>query len=162
VFLEVEVGGLGADTPIAEVGNTGTQAPHLHLEEHREGSWSSPVDYTADAYEVIDAGRWPGTRPPPEEPDMTDDDHNRILAGVGALLDNRIAQFMTASLLWQDGDLAFEVLTDGSGGRVRRRLAPGELVALRTGAAIAEQPAIDVTRLAPAQADAVRAWPLVD
>lgn len=153
---------LAAGTPIAEVGNTGTQAPHLHLEEHRAGSWSSPVDFTADAYEVIDAGRWPGLPPEPEAPDMTDDDHNRIIANVGALLDNRIAQFITANLMWQDGDTYFEVTTDGDGHRVRRRLAPGELVALRTGSAIAEQPAIDVTRLAQAQADAVRAWPLVD
>lgn len=152
---------VAAGVPIAEVGNTGTQAAHLHLEEH-VGSWSAPVDFTSDAYEVIDAGRWPGTPPQPEAPDMTDDDHNRIIANVGVILDNRIAQFLTGNLLWTDGDVSFEVVLDGSGGRVRRRLAPGELVALRTGSAIAEQPAIDVAALPAAQRDAVRAWPLVD
>jgi hypothetical protein len=64
---------VGAGARIAEVGNTGTQAAHLHLEEHA-GGWSNPVDFTADAYEVINAGRWPNTAtsaPPEIEDDMT-------------------------------------------------------------------------------------------
>jgi hypothetical protein len=149
-----------AGAVIAEVGNTGTQAAHLHLEEHA-GSWSSPVDFTVDAYEVIDAGRWPGTLPPPPEDDMTEDDFHRIASMVGGILDNRIEQFTTPNLPWQDGDLWFEVLTR-DGCRVRRRLAPGELVALRTGAALAEQPVVDVVSMPTAQRDAVRAWPLIE
>jgi hypothetical protein len=146
-----------AGAPIAEVGNSGTQAAHLHLEEHA-GGWSSPVDFTNDAYEVIEAGRWPGSAPPPEEDDMTDDDHNRILANVGALLDQRIKQFASPNLMWQDGDDYFEVLTDGDGQRVRRTLQSGELVALRAGSTIAEEPVVDVRAMSPAQQDAVRAW----
>lgn len=153
---------LAAGTPIAEVGNTGTQAPHLHLEEHREGSWSSPVDFTADAYEVINAGRWPGLAPPPPEDDMTDEDFNRIASLVGGIIDNRIDQFASVNLLWQDGSTFFEVVTDGEGRRVRRRLRDGEVVALRAGAVLAEQPAVDVTKMSSTSAAAVRAWPLVD
>ena len=148
---------VSAGTPIAQVGNSGTQAAHLHLEEHY-GSWSNPVDFTNDAYEVIEAGRWPGSAPPPEEDDMTDDDHNRIMANIGALLDQRMRQFGTSNLMWQDGDDYFEVLVDGEGRRVRRMLDPGELVALRTGATVAEEPVVDVRTMAQAQQDAVRNW----
>lgn len=90
---------------------------------------------------------------------MTDDDFNRIIASVGALLDNRIQQFGSVNLLWKDGDdYLFEVLTDGDGQRVRRRLEPGELLALRGGNTIAEEPMVDVRAMGPDQQAAVRAW----
>lgn len=95
-----------------------------------------------------------------EEVWMTDDDYNRIIAGVGAVIDNRIQQFMTANLLWVDGEDFYEVLTD-EGQRVRRKLASGELLVLRGGALMAEQPMVDVATMAPAQQDAFRRWPVV-
>lgn len=143
-----------AGAPIAEVGNTGTQAAHLHLEEHA-GGWSNPVDYTADAYEVIDAGRWPGT--PADE--FTDDDLNRIIAGVGELIDHRWGQMATPNVLWKDGDdFLFEVLVDGDGDRVRRKLRTGEVLALRLGNTISEEPLVDLRAMGPDQQAAVRAW----
>jgi Peptidase family M23 len=150
-----------AATPIAEVGNTGTQAAHLHLEEHRD-SWSNPIDFTADAYEVLDAGRWPSTHQPPPEDEMTDEDFNRIAQIVGGVLDNRITQFAAPDLVWKDGDdFLFEVLYDGDGRRVRRRLRSGELLALRGGNILAEEPIIDVRAMGEDQQRAVREWPEV-
>lgn len=94
------------------------------------------------------------------EDEVTDDDINRIISAFGVVLDNRIDQFMTANLLWQDGDDFFEVLVcDGQ--RVRRKIKSGELLVLRGGAVMAEQPMIDVTLMAPAQQDAFRAWAIV-
>jgi murein DD-endopeptidase MepM/ murein hydrolase activator NlpD len=146
-----------AGSPIAEVGNSGTQAAHLHLEEHA-GGWSNPVDFTADAYEVIDAGRWPGY----VEDEFTDDDMNRLMAGVGELIDHRWQQMATPNVLWKDGDdVLFEVLVDGDGHRVRRVLGPGELLALRLGNTITEEPIVDVSKMAPAQQAAVRDWRMV-
>jgi Peptidase family M23 len=58
-----------AGAPIAEVGNSGTQAAHLHLEEH-VGGWSNPIDMTADCHEVINAGRWPGGDGPLTQADL--------------------------------------------------------------------------------------------
>ena len=142
-----------AGAPIAEVGNSGTQAAHLHLEEHA-GGWSNPVDFTGDAHEVIDAGRWPGV--PTDE--FTDDDMNRLMAGVGELIDHRWGQMASPNLLWKDGDDHFEVLVDGDGCRVRRPIRSGELLALRLGNTIAEEPMVDVGAMAPAQQAAVRAW----
>lgn len=55
---------------IARVGNSGTEAPHLHLEEH-VGSWSNPVDCTADVAECIAAGRFPGAALPSPTPPVT-------------------------------------------------------------------------------------------
>lgn len=56
---------------IAEVGASGTQAAHLHLEKHA-GSWSNPVDFTAELRTVMAEGRFfrtslpttPSTPPP--------------------------------------------------------------------------------------------------
>lgn len=42
---------------IAEVGNSGTQAAHLHLEKH-SGGWSNPVDFNAELRSVMTQGRF--------------------------------------------------------------------------------------------------------
>jgi len=47
------------------------------------------------------------------------------------------------------------------GGDIKRRvLKEGELVALRMGSVLAEQPSVDVDQLEPKYRDAVRAWPV--
>ena len=133
----------------------GSTGDHVHIAYRPAGAYSyaDPYDLLEDSQHrpVGGGGGW-------EEPDMTDDDHNRIMSNIGALLDHRMRQFGTSNLLWQDGDDYFEVLTDGEGRRVRRMLDPGELVALRTGATMAEEPVVDVRTMAQAQQDAVRAW----
>ena len=90
---------------------------------------------------------------------MTDDDFNRIASIVGVIVDNRIDQFLTPNQLWMDGDMGFLVVFDG--GDIKRRvLKEGELVALRMGSVLAEQPSVDVDQLEPKYRDAVRAWPV--
>lgn len=42
---------------IAEVGNSGTQAAHLHFEKHA-GGWSNPVDFNAELRATMAAGRF--------------------------------------------------------------------------------------------------------
>lgn len=146
-------GWVHAGTTIAYIGSTGSSTgAHAHLELWDHGSNIDPTGY-------LDRAPLMGT--PPEEDVMTDEDFNRIANIVGVILDNRIDQFLCANQFWQDGDVAFEVITNGHGDRVRRRIKTGELVALRKGAAISEQPMVDVTKLQPAQRDAVRAWPLI-
>lgn len=54
-----------AGTAIARIGNTGTGAVHLHLEEH-VGKWNGQgIDFTASARECLSAGRFPGKLVPP-------------------------------------------------------------------------------------------------
>ena len=88
----------------------------------------------------------------------TDADFNRVASMLGVILDNRIDQFVTANLLWQDGNNLYEVLTS-DGHRVRRKILTGELLVLRGGALVAEQPMVDVATLNPDQRAAFRAWP---
>lgn len=70
-----------AGTQIACVGNSGTQAAHLHLENHA-GSWSHAVDFNADVQDAINGGRWPGAstpdHPPPEEAPVANGDWCKI------------------------------------------------------------------------------------
>lgn len=42
---------------VAEVGASGTQAAHLHLEKH-VGSWANPVDFTGELRTVMAQGRF--------------------------------------------------------------------------------------------------------
>ena len=59
-------------TPVAEIGNSGTQATHLHVEKH-EGNFSNPVDFTAELREALAAGRFAGvTAPTPITKDWFD------------------------------------------------------------------------------------------
>ncbi len=58
---------VGVGQQIAEVGRTGTIAPHLHLEEHF-GNFSNPIDCTADVANAINRGRWPGVPDAPAAP----------------------------------------------------------------------------------------------
>ncbi|HEU5241184.1 MAG TPA: hypothetical protein VFU25_04160, partial [Ornithinibacter sp.] len=91
---------------------------------------------------------------------LTDDDLNAITARVGTVVDNRIDQFLTPRQLWQSGSDMWESAWSGAT-RVRRRLRPGELVLLRGGSELSEQPFVDVDQLGQAQRDAFYAWPEV-
>lgn len=151
--FQIVEGWVAAGDVIAYIGSTGSSTgSHAHLELWAGGTRIDPTGY-------LDAAPLYG--PPPEEDEMTEDDFHRIASMVGAIIDNRIDQFLTPAVLWLDGDEWFEVLTlDGC--RVRRRLKAGELVALRAGSLAAEQPVVDVTLLQDGPRDAVRAWPFVD
>lgn len=153
VNFEVWSGWAEAGQTVAYIGSTGASTgSHAHLELWDHGVNIDPTGY-------LDRAPLYGPPPPPED-DMTEDDHHRIIANVGALLDNRIAQLLTVNLLWHDGDNWYEVLT-ADGRRVRRRLQAGELLALRTGAVAAEQPVVEVQTIDPGAAAAFRAWPEV-
>lgn len=153
VNAQVWSGWVTAGDTIAYIGSTGASTgSHAHLELWENGVNIDPTGY-------LDRAPLYGPPPPPED-DMTEDDHHRIVANIGALIDNRIAQFITANLLWHDGDNWYEVLT-ADGRRVRRRLKGGELLALRTGAVAAEQPVVEVATIDPGAAAAFRAWPEV-
>lgn len=58
-------------TVIAHVGNSGTQAAHLHEEEHRD-SWSNPINNTADIAACYDQGRFAGNTGPIPNPQPED------------------------------------------------------------------------------------------
>lgn len=129
-----------AGSPIAEVGNSGTQAAHLHLEEH-SGGWSNPIDMTNDCYEVINAGRWPTGSPPPPQGDWfdmaTEEDLRRIVKDeINKAMGDHYAGPRALIL---DGESAvFELVTDGSGQRRRRHFTtPDEINALQFVDAIA-------------------------
>ena len=149
--FEVSGGWVVAGTTIAYIGTTGSSTgPHAHFELWDHGTNIDPTGY-------LQRAPLRDSPPPDEEDEVTDDDINRIISAMGAILDNRIEQFMTANLLWQDGEDFFEVLVR-DGCRVRRRLQPGELLVLRGGAVMAEQPMVDVSTMNPDQRDAFRAW----
>jgi hypothetical protein len=149
----VASGWVTAGTHLAYIDSTGSSTgSHAHLELWENNSNIDPTGY------LDRAPLWGG---PIEEDDMNDEDFNRIANIVGVIVDNRIDQFATPALVWKDGDdFLFEVVRDGCH-PARRRLREGELVALRAGAILAEQPMVDVRALAPAQQEAVRAWPEV-
>jgi hypothetical protein len=148
---------VAAGTAIAEVGNTGTQAAHLHLEEHA-GSWSAPVDFTGDAYEVINAGRWPGTGPAGEDDDMTEADFQRI----ADMINHAIANFGSSHRLFIGDGAQFEVVVGGDGRRYRRNMTNGdEISALKKGAEIADMFDINVRDLTPGEQDALQRFPWV-
>lgn len=124
-----------AGHPIAEVGNSGTQAAHLHLEEHA-GAWNLPIDMTADCHEVIAAGRWPGGG----EDEMTEDDFARIQRMMADEINKALgANYAGPRALQLEGDGAiFELLIDGNGQRRRRHFTtPDEVGALQAVDAIA-------------------------
>lgn len=111
-----------AGAPIAEVGNSGTQAAHLHLEEHA-GGWSNPIDMTADCHEVINAGRWPGSGS--TEGDWFD---MATEAQLRAIVADEINKVMKSSYsgkraLGTDGDSGlYELVVNGAGHLVRRHI----------------------------------------
>jgi hypothetical protein len=129
-----------AGTPIAEVGNSGTQAAHLHLEEH-SGGWSNPIDFTNDAYEVINAGRWPTGGPPPTQGDWFDMATKEELTQIVRDEINRAMgdHYAGPRALILDGETSvFELVVDGSGQRRRRHFTtPDEINALQFVDAIA-------------------------
>ena len=92
---------------------------------------------------------------------LTDDDLNAITNRVGIVIDNRIDQFLTPRQLWQSGSNVWETFIASDGVRCRRRLLPGELVLLRIGSELSEQPFVNVDELAQAQAQAFYSWPEV-
>jgi hypothetical protein len=147
-------GWVTAGTEIAYIGSTGSSTgSHAHLELWEWGVNIDPTGYL-DRAPLIGTG----VANPPED-EMTDDDFNRIFNGVGVLLDNRIDQFLTPNQLWKDGDQHFLVAIDG-GKIVRRVIKDGELVPLRMGSVLAEQPTVDVATMDAKYRDAVRAWPV--
>lgn len=146
----VTSGWVSAGTTVAWIDSTGASTgSHAHFELWEGGTNIDPTGYFERAPLWGEEEEW-----------MTDEEYNAIIAGVGALLDNRIAQFMSTNLLWQDGDRFYEVLVR-DGQRVRRELQAGELLVLRGGALMAEQPMVNVASMAPAQQDAFRRWECV-
>jgi hypothetical protein len=150
-----------AGAPIAEVGNTGTQAAHLHLEEH-VGGWSNPIDFTNDAYEVINAGRWPtGGGSQGDWFDMASKEDLRQIVSEEL---NKIMGHSYASPrpLVLDGESSvFELVLAGDGQRKRRHItSPEEMAALQYVDALAgnvgQQPR---TVSDPAQIDALQRYP---
>jgi hypothetical protein len=147
-----------AGSPIAEVGNTGTQAAHLHLEEHA-GSWSSPIDFTDDAYEVINAGRWPGTPPPPPKDwfDMATKDELR------EVVEELLKKYTNTNSTWQDEHAQYEVVVDGQGRRVRRHIkSAAEADLLKVGRQLNPHFVTDVSESNEVTRDAFYSWPVVD
>jgi murein DD-endopeptidase MepM/ murein hydrolase activator NlpD len=110
---------VAAGHPIARVGNSGTQAAHLHLEEHA-GAWNMPIDFTADAHEVINAGRWPG-----QEGDwfaMATEEQLRAIVKdeINLALKNN---FNGKRAIGTDGDSGlYELVINGNGHLVRRHI----------------------------------------
>jgi hypothetical protein len=144
-------GWVTAGTVLAYIDSTGSSTgSHAHLELWENNSVIDPTGY------LDRAPLWDGAGI--EDDVMTDEDFNRIANIVGVVVDNRIDQFLTPNQLWQDGDDFFLVVFDG-GDIKRRMLRDGELVALRAGSVLAEQPTLDVARLEAKYRDAVRAWP---
>lgn len=142
-----------AGTEIAQIGSTGASTgSHAHFELWEWGVNIDPTGYLDRA--PLYGG---GTQPPPED-EMTDDDFNRIATLMGVILDNRIDQFLTPNQLWQDGD-DFFLVAFSEGQIVRRMLKDGELVPLRMGSVLAEQPFVNVEAMEAKYRDAVRAWP---
>lgn len=152
--FELNAGWVNAGDVIAYIGSTGSSTgAHAHLE-----LWENDDDIDPTGY--LDRAPLFGGSTPPED-EMTDEDFNRIATMMGGILDNRIDQFMTASCLFQDGDDLFEVLTcDGQ--RVRRKLKTGELLLLRGGAVMSEQPMVDIEQMGQKEQDAFRAWAVVE
>jgi len=147
-----------AGSPIAQVGNTGTQAAHLHLEEHA-GDWASPIDFTDDAYEVIDAGRWPGTPPPPPKDWFDMATKEELIEVVETLL----KKYTNTASTWQDEHAQYEVTFDGNGRRVRRRIkSPQEADLLKVGRQLNPHWVIDVADSDPVTRDVFFSWPVVD
>lgn len=150
----VQGGWVTAGTEIAYIDSTGSSTgSHAHLELWEWGNNIDPTGYL-DRAPLIG-----GSPKPPLEDEMTDDDFNRIFSGVGVLLDNRIDQFLTPNQLWLDGDMAFLVVVQGSDIK-RKVLKEGELVPLRMGSVLSEQPTVDVEQMDAKYRDAVRAWPV--
>jgi hypothetical protein len=145
-----------AGSPIARVGNSGTQAAHLHLEEHA-GGWGNPVDFTNDAYEVIDAGRWPGTPPAPPK-DWFDMATKEELAQV---VEDLLKKYTNTNSLWQDHEGQFEVTFNGDGNRVRRRIrTPAEADLLRVGRQLNPHWVTNVGSSNQTTKDAFYSWPV--
>ena len=152
--VQVSNGWVPAGTVIAYIGSTGSSTgSHAHLE-----LWESGINIDPTGF--LDRAPLRDSPPIPPEDEMTDEDFNRIASMFGVILDNRIDQFMTANLLWQDGDHFYEVLVR-DGCRVRRELQPGELLVLRGGSIMAEQPMVNVDAMDQAQRDAFRNWEVV-
>jgi hypothetical protein len=150
----IQGGWVTAGTEIAYIDSTGSSTgSHAHLELWEWGVNIDPTGYL-DRAPLIGTGI-----PPGNEDEMTDDDFNRIFSGVGVLLDNRIDQFLTPNQLWLDGDMAFLVVVHGSDIK-RKVLKEGELVPLRMGSVLSEQPTVDVEQMDAKYRDAVRAWPV--
>lgn len=102
---------VSAGVKIAEVGMTGTEAPHLHFEQH-VGSWDNPVDCTAEVAEAIAAGRF-GLQPQPAKDwfDMASKDD--LKAAIREVLaEDDLPQFV-AELAWRKA--LVEVIADATG-----------------------------------------------
>jgi hypothetical protein len=150
----IQGGWVTAGTEIAWIDSTGSSTgSHAHLELWEWGVNIDPTGYLDRAPLVG------GSPKPPLEDEMTDDDFNRIATMMGGILDNRIDQFLTPNQLWMDGDMAFLVVVEGS--EIKRKvLKEGELVPLRMGSVLSEQPTVDVDEMDAKYRDAVRAWPV--
>lgn len=146
-----------AGSPIAEVGNTGTQAAHLHLEEH-VGSWGNPIDFTNDAYEVIEAGRWPGH----VEDDMTEQDFQRIEKMINDSLAREVHKWAGGrALVNVDGKIC-EMVHLGDGSRALRHISsPEEITALKALDEAPESGEKVVTDMPGGVGAAIRRWPIV-
>lgn len=103
---------VSAGTPIARVGNSGTGAVHLHSENH-EGSWSNPVDFTAQAHDAINNRRYPGASvpppddpppppPPPVQPKLTDEEKAWIVATVRTTVRPSVLDTGDTKYLWSN------------------------------------------------------------
>lgn len=140
---------------IAWCDSTGSSTgDHVHVAYRPAGagSYADPFDLLAECQH-----RHPGGD---DDMPLSQDDLNAIMSTVGIVIDNRIDQFLTPRQLWQSGEHVWEaVIVDGQ--RCRRRLLPGELVLLRIGSELSEQPFVNVDELATAQEQAFYAWPEV-
>lgn len=105
---------------LGEVGNSGTDAAHLHLETH-VGSWSNPVNATQELRDAMAAGRWPRKAAPPPPPPIPQEDDMTTLAEVQQEFvnqDARMAAFLNAAFAAQTKAVLEAVGTIVGGGTV--------------------------------------------
>lgn len=121
---------LKAGTVIARIGNSGTGAVHLHIEEHAGPDWNSPIDLTPAVRECMEAGRFVGEEPPaptpvpitpvPEEDDVIPvvlkdaDTGARFLWAGGVPAPAGDVQIQYATTLWGKGQPLSEFVVNGA------------------------------------------------
>lgn len=159
------VGGpVAAGTTIAYIGSTGASTgAHAHLE-----LWEGGVNIDPTGY-LDRAPLKSGSKPPPPEDEMTDEDWNQMRSILNTMLVGKLALHSTPNVLLTDDRGQFTIVMTDAGPRRYTFGSPAEVtLAQRLGWVAPQKPttppavcpsAFNVAELTPAERDVLYAYP---